>query len=75
MIPFQVPKLPRVWLQTAGQPEMAALCAPMLDELTALWNDIFLRGQQVPDCFGRAKVYLLGKTALPSTINDCRPRS
>ena len=39
-----------------AQPEMAALCAPMLDELTALWNDIFLRGQQVPDCFGRAKV-------------------
>ena len=55
-----------------AQPEMAALCAPMLDELTALWNDIF-RGQQVPDCFGKAKVYLLGKTALPSTINDCRP--
>ena len=56
-----------------AQPEMAALCAPMLDELTILWNDIFLHGQQVPDCFGRAKVYLLGKTALPSTINDCRP--
>ena len=44
-----------------AQPEMAALCAPMLDELTVLWNDIFLHGQQVPDCFGRA------------TINDCRP--
>ena len=42
-----------------AQPEMAALCAPMLDELTILWNDIFLHGQQVPDCFGRAKVYLL----------------